>query len=82
MFVDGFSPRAIAENLYVDGVPTLKGASWGATSVYRILKNKAYAGTYRRAEVAIRNNHSAIISAATFAAAQDRLICRRPFRSP
>ena len=39
-------------------------------------------GTYRRSEVAIRNNHSAIISPATFAAAQDRLTCRRPSRSP
>ena len=82
LFVDGFSPRAIAEKLYADGVPTLKGAPWGATSVYRILKNEAYAGTYRRGGIVIPNNHSAIISPTTFAAAQDRLRCRHPSRSP
>ena len=82
LFVDGFSPWAIAEKLDADGVPTLKGTPWVATSIYRILKNEAYAGTYHHGEVVIPNNHSAIISPATFTAAQDRLACRRPSRSP
>ena len=82
LFVDGFSPWAIAEKFDADGVPTLKGTPWVATSIYRILKNEAYAGTYHHGEVVIPNNHSAIISPATFTAAQDRLACRHPSRSP
>jgi len=50
LFVDGFSPWAIAEKLDADGVPTLKDALWGVTSVTRILKTEAYAGTYHRGD--------------------------------
>ena len=52
------------------------------SSAYPVLKNESYAGTYRRGEIVIPGNHPAIISPAIFAAAQDRLTCRRPPRSP
>jgi hypothetical protein len=64
-------------------VSTAKGAPWSEGSVVRILKNEAYAGTYRRGEIVIPNNHPAIVSAAVFGAARNRSTERRcPSRSP
>ena len=57
LFVDGLSPWAIAEQLDADGVPTTKGGRWNAGTLWWILKNPAYAGTYRRGEIVIPNNH-------------------------
>ena len=83
LFIDGLSPWAIAERLDADDVSTTNGGRWSVGTLNRILKNETYTGTYTRGEIAIPNNHPAIISSKTFATAQDRLTdCRCPSRSP
>ena len=46
MYVDGFSYAKIINKLNIEGYKTKKGKSFGKNSIYSILSNEKYCGTY------------------------------------
>ena len=44
MFLKGRSPHAIAKTLNAEGIPTVRGRTWCASTIRGMLKNEKYAG--------------------------------------
>lgn len=84
--------KAIARSLNADGISSMTGKKWGATSIEKILHNEAYTGTMvwgKRTKnpgrvgngtVLLRTDNAwpALVDRATFAQTQARLASRAP----
>ena len=74
---DNLGIRRIAQRLNEEGARTRRGGPWSMISIRDILRNRVYTGEYRRFDVAVSDNHEALIDAADFDAVQQRMKQRR-----
>ncbi|MFH1513929.1 MAG: recombinase family protein [bacterium] len=97
MCLEGMGAKEIVNTFNAEGLQTVTGRKWSKTTVYGILRNEAYTGTYvwnRRSiengrykanddenVMRIRNAHPAIIDLKSFNDAQRILASRSPRRT-
>lgn len=87
LYIDGYGLVVISRMLNEEGIRTSRGRAWGASSLDRILKNRASIGEYQpgsgtgkarsKAGDAIRNFYPAAIDEVTFHRAQKARTSRR-----
>ena len=65
--------RRIARYLNEQGITTRRGGLWSMVSLYDILRNRTYLGTYTRFGMRVPGSHPPIVSADTFRQIQERL---------
>lgn len=80
LYTSGISYKDIVKILNEKGYRTKNGTPFTKNSLYSILKNERYTGTYIYGEIRIENSIPAIISMDLFQHAQERL--RKNSRSP
>lgn len=69
----GVSFVEIANDLNARGIKTKTGGLWNKSSFHRMLKNPAYIGTYRFADITMEDGMPAIVSKELFYSVQQRL---------
>lgn len=73
---DNMGLRRIARYLNEQGITTRRGGHWSMVSIYDMLRNRTYVGTYMRFGLRVPGNHPPIISTETLRLAQNRLSSR------
>ncbi|MEE8442402.1 MAG: recombinase family protein [Dehalococcoidia bacterium] len=72
--------RSIARYLNQHGYRTRRDGNWSAVTLWDILRNRVYIGTYNRFGMRLLGNHEPLVPPETFRRAQDLMKSRSPLR--
>jgi len=74
--------RLIARRLNEEGYKTRRGGNWSMVTIWDILRNRVYLGTYQRFGVRVPGSHTALISPEDFRKTQEKMAMRRTAGGP
>lgn len=72
MIADGASVGSVVNDLNTKGIYNSKNKPWTANSIYNMLRNEHYIGTYKWRDIVIQNAFPAIVTSDLFTAVQNR----------